>query len=105
MVLHPIFPLEVAALYLHGEVCRHSLGISQRACTKLPQLLNPRVIPKEMPLFSAKVASLGLGLNVHLLHLFQLLGLCLSLLLLFLQLLFLSYHGNRSGLRALLYIP
>ena len=105
MPFHPILPLETAAAVLHGKACRHSLGVSRRVCTEFPQLFNLWAIPKEMPLLLTKVADLRPGLSVRLLHFLQLLGLCITLLLQFLQLLFLGHRGNRIGLRALLNIP
>ena len=105
MPVHPILPPEAATADLHGKACRHSLGVSRRACTHLPQLFNLWAIPKEMPLLFAKVAYLGPGLSIRLLHFLQFLGLCITLLLQFLQLLFLGHHGDRIRLRAFLNVP
>ena len=70
MILHPILPPEGIATDLYGKACRHSLGVSQRVDTYLPQILNLRAIPKEMPLLPADVTNFRPGLFVCLLHLF-----------------------------------
>ena len=51
-----------------------------------------------MPLLSAKVADLRPSLLIRLLHLLQFLALHPTLLLLFLQLLFLGHCGDQIGL-------
>ena len=80
MPLHPILLPEASTANLHGKVCRRSLGVSRRVCTHFPQLFDLWAIPKEIPLLLAKVADLRPGLSIRLLHLFQFLGLCITLL-------------------------